>query len=547
MLGVGLEGREMASGPREDLRDAPFEARVARARLLLGVHVEVVDPRAHPDIRDSGLVEIAARVMGLHHLEMDFVFEPAHGHEVVLGIHEHRVAPGLAVIGQKERGLVDAVDVARVRDGVGGARDGQRGVEEVGQVEETVALTRGRDGAGPVGDAGHAHAALPGRALAAAPGVESVVGVEILVRAVVGGEEDEGVFELAGLLQHVDQTRGDVVDLDHGVLVRKAGGAAAGVALGGVAVILDARERMLKEERHHDGGGAADEVLREVGEFLVDLGELLDRGDLFGRFERAALHAPRDRRVGHLLKCREPFGAQHEVWIEAFVELLRDVAEDGGAGGRAGRLGIGRGQHETLAGETVDLGRGRADRDAAAIDAGIAPAHVVDQKDEDVRLASETFFERRELVGGGRLLFGARDVGLQIRRVLDRRVEDVLRGEGCGAKRGEQRRSEQFPAIHEGDFFLNGVQRVRSSGSGRTVVSVESRHGSKLPSVNGSHRPKFPSGRMWSASTPVLSWRAGRATLRVQPMGRTEWLDHTRAWMSSSDLTANAASTRGAA
>lgn len=55
-------------------------------------------------------------------------------------------------------------------------------------------------------------------------------------------------------------------------------------------------------------------------------------------------------------------------------------------GGRAGGLGVGRGEEQPLVGEAVDVRSRRAHGRAAAVDPEVAPAHVVGQEEEDVGL-----------------------------------------------------------------------------------------------------------------------------------------------------------------
>ena len=59
---------------------------------------------------------------------------------------------------------------------------------------------------------------------------------------------------------------------------------------------------------------------------------------------------------------------------------------DGGARRRAGRRRIGRGQEQAFIGELVHIRRGIADSDAAAIEARISPADVIQQKNYDIWL-----------------------------------------------------------------------------------------------------------------------------------------------------------------
>src|SRR5262249_24120836 len=68
---------------------------------------------------------------------------------------------------------------------------------------------------------------------------------------------------------------------------------------------------------------------------------------------------------------------------------------------RARGLRIAGGEEQPAPGELVDVGRGRTDGHAPAVAAEIAPADVVEQDDEDVRLTSEA---RELLLRNGRLL-----------------------------------------------------------------------------------------------------------------------------------------------
>ena len=88
---------------------------------------------------------------------------------------------------------------------------------------------------------------------------------------------------------------------------------------------------------------------------------------------------------------------------------------DGRAGRGARRLRVGRGQAQSAAGERVDV-RGRcAQTDTASVHADIAVAEVVDQKDQDVGLASGSLLERREFFLRGLLLGGSRNCWLEVR------------------------------------------------------------------------------------------------------------------------------------
>src|SRR5262245_18422771 len=64
---------------------------------------------------------------------------------------------------------------------------------------------------------------------------------------------------------------------------------------------------------------------------------------------------------------------------------------------RAGRLGVTRGELQAVSGDLVEIGRRRADLNAAAIATEIAPADVVHQEDENVRLLLPPLQMLREL------------------------------------------------------------------------------------------------------------------------------------------------------
>ena len=70
---------------------------------------------------------------------------------------------------------------------------------------------------------------------------------------------------------------------------------------------------------------------------------------------------------------------------------------DRGAGRRAGRGRIGRGEQQAFIGEPIHVRRGVADGDAAAVEAGIPPADVIHQEDQDVGLLAGLRRQRREL------------------------------------------------------------------------------------------------------------------------------------------------------
>jgi hypothetical protein len=111
---------------------------------------------------------------------------------------------------------------------------------------------------------------------------------------------------------------------------------------------------------------------------------------------------------------------------------------DRGAGGRAGGRRISRGEQQALTGEPVHHWRGVADRDPAAVEAGIHPAHVVEQKDHDIGLLAGLLGERGELCRRCLVLLGMLDHGVHIVGGLHVLEVDVLLGV---AETGRSRRA----------------------------------------------------------------------------------------------------------
>ena len=129
---------------------------------------------------------------------------------------------GHALVRQQEARLVHGVDEAVLGDCVRHARQRGAGGEQVHQVEQAIRLTAARDHARPVGDAGHAHAALPGGPLRAAEGRAARVRPRLHVGAVVAADEHEGVVGLARALQRVHQPSENLVHLHDALHVSQA-------------------------------------------------------------------------------------------------------------------------------------------------------------------------------------------------------------------------------------------------------------------------------------------------------------------------------------
>jgi len=101
---------------------------------------------------------------------------------------------------------------------------------------------------------------------------------------------------------------------------------------------------------------------------------------------------------------------------------------DRGAGGRAGGRRIGRGEQQTLIGESVHDRRGVAHRNPAAIEAGVHPADVVEQKNHDVGLLAGLLGKCGELCRRRLVLLGMLDHRVHIVGWLHVLEVDVLLG-----------------------------------------------------------------------------------------------------------------------
>ena len=98
------------------------------------------------------------------------------------------------------------------------------------RADEHLVLDRARlDVARPANDQRRAHAAFPGGQLAALEGRGAAVGEGDVLGAVVGGEDDDGVVELAHVLEFLEDVADVVVHLLHAGFV-EAPVLAAGLA-----------------------------------------------------------------------------------------------------------------------------------------------------------------------------------------------------------------------------------------------------------------------------------------------------------------------------
>jgi len=149
------------------------------------------------------------------------------------------------------------------------------------------------------------------------------------------------------------------------------------------------------------------------------------------------------------------------------------TGEDGRTGGCAGLLGIAGREFESLLGEAVDVGRGGARNGAAAVTAGVAVAHVVNDNPDDVGLFTGLPPELSQSVGNCFVLFGTGDDGLEVLRRSDGAVkgrsllglEDAGGNEHC--QYDQQAGNETFIVSHQVNSFLIGVS-VRISGRQKT-------------------------------------------------------------------------------
>ncbi|MNO26212.1 hypothetical protein D3C76_160640 [compost metagenome] len=236
---------------------------------------------------------------------------------------------------------------------------------------------------------------------------------------------------------------------------------------------------MYQVERFAGLGRATDEIVGEVGKFLIDFGQGLDRIDRLGNLGQLAALAAGNCRAADLLQGRHALGAQHQVgyhariqglgklagntedavilvvahllWLEtiglAEVPLARkrggitrfgqqarrrllrrprvdlraftgkDRASQPGTGRQASRhhcracrrargLGIGGRQLQATLGQVVDVRRRCTDAGTAAVGPHIPPPQVIDQQDQDIRLASGTLFQGCQPFHHGLLLLG---------------------------------------------------------------------------------------------------------------------------------------------
>src|SRR5260370_34707400 len=186
---------------------------VPNANVLLGIGVQV-DAHAPTGIADNGAAE-ATDIAALEETALDFRSEDvlelvhaAHGETLVQGVDA--AAPArFPVRGQEEGGLIDPVRVpllgkVLVQLCPGLAGDADKSGQDIDLVEQAVGGAR-LDHVLPADESGHAHAAFPAGALAAAPRAAAVRWT-FLLRTVIRSQNDDGVVELAGFLQDCHQS-----------------------------------------------------------------------------------------------------------------------------------------------------------------------------------------------------------------------------------------------------------------------------------------------------------------------------------------------------
>ena len=167
---------------------------------------------------------------------------------------------------------------------------------------------------------------------------------------------------------------------------------------------------------------------------------------------------------------------------------------------RAGRRRVGRGEQQALVGEPVHVRRRVADRDAAAVEAGVHPADVVHQEDQDVGLLAGLLLERCELVARCLVLLGMRDDRVHVvgrlhvlevhvllgmaeagsRRRPGRRAADVLGGFlGDGRDGSDRQRRDERGA--DGKWLHVGAKAPLWAAAAGTPAAIKSASTSGLP------------------------------------------------------------------
>lgn len=89
----------------------PFIVAVAPRQPLFGITVDIEDPRRHSDWGVSRHADVGEGLIVLDHFEIGFELAPAQPGEVSLIVGEHRLPIGLAILREKERRLVNSVDI----------------------------------------------------------------------------------------------------------------------------------------------------------------------------------------------------------------------------------------------------------------------------------------------------------------------------------------------------------------------------------------------------------------------------------------------------
>ena len=153
------------------------------------------------------------------------------------------------------------------------------------------------------------------------------------------------------------------------------------------------------------------------------------------RLARGVLaHVPLADGLRHVPGIRQQL-RQHDLALQAArhpvhrrdqqaVPHRQPPGHDRGAGGRARRLAVARGEQQALPCELVDVRRGRADRDPAAVAAEVAPADVVHEDHQHVGPAPGACDELVELGGRPLLALGQHEARLAVRRGRFHRAGD---------------------------------------------------------------------------------------------------------------------------
>ena len=133
--------------------------------------------------------------------EVAFEILPAYRRKISLIVRKHGLAAAVAIVGEQESRLVDAVNVTLCRNLILDAGQGEGGVEQIHEIEKAVADASRLDHARPISNGRHADAAFPSRPLTGTEGREAGVRVGVFLGTVVGCEENQGVVGLPGFFE----------------------------------------------------------------------------------------------------------------------------------------------------------------------------------------------------------------------------------------------------------------------------------------------------------------------------------------------------------